>query len=36
MRELDRVQVAALHVLDQRELEAVAIVDVGDHGGDRG
>ena len=36
VRELDRVQVAALHVLDQRELEAVAIVDVGDHGGDRG
>ena len=29
VRELDRVQIAALHVLDQRELEAVAIVDVG-------
>ena len=35
-RELDRVEIVALHVLDERELEAVARRDVGDDGGNRG
>jgi poly(hydroxyalkanoate) granule-associated protein len=34
-RELDRVEIAALHVLDQRDLEAIVRIDLGDHGRDR-
>ena len=35
MREFERVEVRALHVLDQGQLESLAVIDIGHHHGNR-